>query len=184
MNRRDAVKRVATIVGGTLTIPAAAGILSGCEADTSPDWIPEFFSVEQADLVAEIADLIIPDTDTPGAKAALVHRLIDRLMAQHFDKKHQDHFLAGLDAINQAGGAPFLSLDQEKQVSTLMAAEQEALGKRNTSPKPFFLMMKELTLLGYFTSEAGASQALTYVHIPGNYDGCVPLQEGQKAWAT
>lgn len=181
MNRRDAVKQVAILVGGALSVPAVAGILQGCEADTRPDWIPEFFSIEQSDLVAEIAELIIPATDTPGAKDVLVHRLIDKLFVVHFPKAEQDHFLAGLDAINQVGGKPFLSLDKQTQTSILLQAEQD---EKKQTGKPFMRMMKELTLLGYFTSEAGASQVLEYLHIPGNFEGCVPMKPGQKAWAV
>jgi hypothetical protein len=44
--------------------------------------------------------------------------------------------------------------------------------------------MYELTCLGYYTSEIGATKALKYVHIPGKYEACIPLQPGQKAWAT
>lgn len=51
-------------------------------------------------------------------------------------------------------------------------------------PHHYFKMMKELTLLGYFTSEIGATKALRYVAVPGHYDGCVPYKKGDKAWAT
>ncbi|MEZ4826630.1 MAG: gluconate 2-dehydrogenase subunit 3 family protein [Bacteroidia bacterium] len=184
MNRRDAVKQVAILVGGALSVPAVAGILQGCEADTRPDWIPEFFTIEQADLVAEIAECIIPATDTPGAKDALVHRLIDKLMHLHFLQEDQERFTAGLQAINEAGGKPFLTLDKETQTEILLSAEKDARTAASSDGKPFFPMMKELTLLGYFTSEQGASQTLEYLHIPGNFEGCIPLKPGQKAWAV
>ena len=56
--------------------------------------------------------------------------------------------------------------------------------KKENDPKPYFRMMKELTLLGYFTSKEGATQALRYVAVPGHYEGCVPYKKGDKAWAT
>jgi hypothetical protein len=54
-----------------------------------------------------------------------------------------------------------------------------------TTDKPahYFRMMKELALLGYFTSEIGATQALRYVESPGRFDPCVPYKPGEKAWA-
>lgn len=55
--------------------------------------------------------------------------------------------------------------------------------KQVVPPVPFFKLMKELTLLGYFTSEAGAKNALAYVAIPGRYEGCVKMTPGQKVWA-
>jgi hypothetical protein len=45
-------------------------------------------------------------------------------------------------------------------------------------------MLKELTLLGYFTSETGYTQALRYAETPGRYDPCVPYEEGEPAWAN
>jgi hypothetical protein len=56
--------------------------------------------------------------------------------------------------------------------------------KTDEDPKHYFRMMKELTLLGYFTSEIGATQALRYVAVPGKYEGCVPYKKGDRAWAT
>lgn len=55
--------------------------------------------------------------------------------------------------------------------------------KKEVLVVPFFKLMKELTLLGYFTSEVGAKNALAYVAIPGRYDGCVKMTPGQKVWA-
>jgi len=51
------------------------------------------------------------------------------------------------------------------------------------SPTHYFRMMKELTLLGYFTSEIGCKQAQRYAETPGRYDPCVPYKPGDKAWA-
>ena len=50
-------------------------------------------------------------------------------------------------------------------------------------PNRYFRMMKELALLGYFTSAIGATQALRYVEQPGRYDPCVPYKPGEKLWA-
>ncbi len=51
-------------------------------------------------------------------------------------------------------------------------------------PAHYFKMMKELTLLGYFTSEIGATRAQRYIESPGRYDPCVPYAPGEKAWAA
>ena len=56
--------------------------------------------------------------------------------------------------------------------------------KEKEDPNHYFRMMKELTLLGYFTSKVGATQALRYLPVPGRYDGCVPYKKGERAWAT
>ena len=56
--------------------------------------------------------------------------------------------------------------------------------KKETDPTHYFKMVKELTLLGFFTSEVGATKALRYVAVPGKYEGCIPYKKGDKAWAT
>ena len=94
----------------------------------------------------------------------------------------------------------FMKASPEEQIALLTASEKESMdeltkigderkkaqgaGKAFEEPGvPFFRLMKELTLLGYFTSEQGAQQALVYVPVPGRYDGCIDLKPGQKAWA-
>ncbi len=70
----------------------------------------------------------------------------------------------------------------------LVALDKEAKDymskKKPEDPTHYFRMMKELTLWGYFTSEAGATKALRYVAVPGKYEGCIPYKKGDKAWAT
>jgi hypothetical protein len=73
----------------------------------------------------------------------------------------------------------------ESEKSTEAKKKFTEAGKEYTDDQgvPFFKLVKELTLLGYFTSEPGATLALDYVPVPGRYDGCIDLKPGQKAWA-
>lgn len=189
MDRREALKRVSWLVGGSVSAPLAAAVLGGCqtEPDTATDWTPQFLSAEQDALVAEVTELIIPATDTPGAKDVLVHRLIDHLLATCYPEADQQRFVEGLAQLEadaeQAYGDPFVELTTEQQTEILTQTEARDQQKEGLA---FFPMMKELTLLGYFSSEPGATQALEYKLVYGRYDGCVPLQEatGGKAWAN
>jgi hypothetical protein len=63
-------------------------------------------------------------------------------------------------------------------------AKEYQAAKQKDDPSHYFTLMKQLTLLGYFTSEIGATQALRYEAVPGRYEGCVPYKKGDKAWAT
>lgn len=69
---------------------------------------------------------------------------------------------------------------QENEKSSLEKAQDKS---KNAPPKHYFRMIKELTLLGYFTSEIGQTQALRFNMVPGRYEGCVPYKKGDKAWA-
>ena len=189
MDRREALKRVSWLVGGSVSAPLAAAVLGGCrtEPDTATDWSPQFLSAEQDAMVAEVAELIIPATDTPGAKDVMVNRLIDHLLATCYSPEDQQRFVVGLTQLEAdaeaACGEPFMKLTPEQQTEILTNTEASAQQEEGTS---FFPMIKELTLLGYFTSEPGATQTLKYQLVYGRYDGCVPLEEatGGKAWAT
>jgi gluconate 2-dehydrogenase gamma chain len=196
MNRREALQQVAWLMGGTISAPAVLGILNGCSAKQDENWQPVFLTSERAALVAEVAEIIIPRTDTPGAKDIGVAALIDRMLKDVYPTTDQERFIVGLDAFDAKArtqfGRPFLSLEQDAQrdlirttTETAMAAERAHVGT-DPLPRPFILMTRELTLLGYFTSQAGASKVLQYNPVPGPYHGCIPLTEAGsgKTWAT
>jgi len=194
MDRREALKRTAWIMGGAVSAPAILGILKGCKAKPTLDWKPSFLSEEQGILVSQVAEIIIPKTDTPGAKEAGVPGFIDQLLKEVYTKEDQDNFINGLKAFSDEAtkqhGDPFVDLSAEKQVE-FVTAQHDAAVKANKEtkpapPRPFILTLKELTMLGFFTSQPGATQVLQYEAVPGAYKGCIPLSEAGngKTWAT
>jgi gluconate 2-dehydrogenase gamma chain len=194
MDRREAIKRTALLMGGVVSASAIAGVLNGCAAKPSIDWKPVFLSKDQANIVSEIAEIIIPKTDTPGAKDTGVPAFIDMMLKDVYAKEDQNRFLAGLKAFDEdakkSKGDSFADLDAEQQTAFVKQKHDEAIqAEKNEKPapkRPFILMMKELTMLGFFTSEAGATQVLQYDPVPGAYKGCIPLSEAGngKTWAT
>jgi hypothetical protein len=198
MKRRDALSRVALLMGGTLSAPTMLAFLEGCKSSTETSSAITFpFTAEQKSLVSEVAEIIIPKTDTPGAKDANVGEFIETMIKDCYAAKDQNRFAAGLKELEEKN---FLKASPEEQTSMLNAMEKatiEELAKTKEEKKkyteagkeytdagvPFFRLFKELTLLGYFTSEEGATKALEYVPVPGRYDGCIDLTPGQKAWA-
>lgn len=211
MNRRDAMQRVAILMGGALSAPTMVAMLEGCKTATDAATSGFSFSTDYKALVAEIAEVIIPKTDTPGAKEAGVGPFIETMLRDCYSEAQQKHFVAGLDALTakakEAGGS-YADLAADKKIAVLKALEADAKAetetnnkkaeakvidaetglekkstKKDETPTPFFNLMKELTLFGYFTSEPGCKQALAYLPIPGRYEGCTTLEPGQKAWA-
>ena len=79
----------------------------------------------------------------------------------------------------EAGGSPFADLTAAQQ--TALLTKYDAAG---APQKLFFITLRELTTIGYFTSKSGATIALRYDPVPGPYLGCVPLKEIGRAWAT
>jgi len=208
MDRREAILRVATLTGMSFSAPLLAGLLTSCESKTKAtekENVTRVISGKHKTMVEEIAERIIPTTDTPGAKEAKVPEFILLTLADCYAMADQDRFFQGLDALDvqakKTYNNSFLDLRHEEQTSLLKQVEKKAKdeaialkkkedevkleGKETEPAQPsFFAMMKELTVLGYFSSEIGATQALHYVHVPGSYNGCTDLEPNQKTWAT
>jgi hypothetical protein len=109
-----------------------------------------------------------------------------------YDETNQKIFVEGLTKLQEASekqfSKGFMNLDaaQRKELLTALDKEQKdyTSKKKSEDPPHYFRLMKELTLLGYFSSEVGATQALRYLPVPGKYEGCIPYKKGDKAWAT
>jgi hypothetical protein len=109
-----------------------------------------------------------------------------------YEDKDQKIFIDGMSAIDKISekthGHGFMKASPEQRTSLLTAVDKEQKSynsaKKEGDPNHYFTLMKQLTLLGYFSSEIGATQALRYVAIPGRYEGCIPYKKGDKAWAT
>jgi gluconate 2-dehydrogenase gamma chain len=193
MNRREALQRAAWVLGYTISVPTMSAVLNGCTAKPELGFTPSFLTADQAALVAEVSEIIIPKTDTPGAKDVGVPQFIDTLVRDCYKKEDQENFLKGLDEFDKgakdAYGDAFVDLDAEKQVEYVtkvhsdMIAATKGVDMRD-KPRPFMHSMKELTVVGFFTSEPGATQVLQYEPVPGAYKGCIPLAEVGKTWAT
>ncbi len=175
MNRREAIQKATLMLGGVMAAPLMAGAMG--QVTNFGESLK--VSAEQEALLAEVADIIIPTTGTPGAKAAGVEKFIVRVMRDCYEKADQEKFYAGLaklDIDSQAKfGKGFVALD--------LAQKNEMVKQSTIDNKAFFILMKSLTVTGYFTSEIGATKALDYLPIPGRFDACVPMKAGQKAWA-
>jgi gluconate 2-dehydrogenase gamma chain len=194
MDRREALKRTAWLMGGMISAPAIMGVLKGCQSKPGLNWKPEFLTQDQATIVSQISEIIIPKTDSPGAKEVGVPGFIDQVLKEVYSKEDQDRFLNGLQAFDEEAkkvyGDSFAELEDDQQKELVKKTHDPAIdADRNTipaPPRPFILMMKELTMLGFFTSEVGATQVLQYDPVPGAYKGCIPLSEAGngKTWAS
>lgn len=171
-----------------------SAILGGCSSSGSGSFSPRTLSDVQNQLVTVISELIIPETDTPGAKAAGVNRFIDHMLTEWNTEEERDQFLNGLDHVDEVSATEFdktfLELNGADQTRVLELLEQEAQDQPvdvpdagGTGTSHFFPMMKEYTIVGYYTSEIGASRELKTNIIPGHYDGCMPYEKIGRAWS-
>jgi gluconate 2-dehydrogenase gamma chain len=200
MNRREALQRTALVMGYTISAPLAAAVLKGCTPKPEVGFVPTFLNEDQARLISALSETILPRTDTPGAIDAGVPGFIDDIVATVYSAEQKKNFTDGLAALaGQAKteiGDDFIDATPQQRLDFVRKVNTDVLSANSANQsegwwaagtgrnKPFFLELKELTILGFFTSEAGATQVLQYNQVPGPFKGCVPLTEVGKAWAT
>ncbi len=138
---------------------------------------------QQNETVATIAELIIPETDTPGAREAGVPAFIDVMLAEWFDDEMRQGFTAALANVDErsraAFGKDFIGCTPQQQAEILQDLDYELARLRDTksdTSKNFFQGMKWLTLTGYYTSEVGATTEQHFRVVPGRYEPCYPLE--------
>ncbi|HUQ08868.1 MAG TPA: gluconate 2-dehydrogenase subunit 3 family protein [Steroidobacteraceae bacterium] len=186
--RREVLRRAAWLLGGAISAPAALAILQGCSAKDAPkaaDWQPKFFKGDEAKVVTAVADIIIPHTDTSGALDANVPAFIDSMMDAVYDADAQARFRSGCaefataNAPGSAGDKAFLEQSREAQTAMVRQALEAAVAA-DTQPRPFIMMARELTLLGFYTSQPGITENMEYQAVPTAYHGCVPVSQMKK----
>lgn len=184
MNRRDALKSVVLMMGGTMI--GASAILTGCAPEHQIKDLN--FSPEDLAFLDEIGETIIPTTDTPGAKATKIGEFMVMMVKDCYDADQQKAFTDGLNSLRKdfksENGKDFMEASAEERLAYLNSMQEKYKASGDSRQPVVINMLKDLTLLGYFTSEIGASQALRFVEAPGRYDGCVGYKKGDKAWAT
>lgn len=190
ITRRDAILRVSSLLGGIALVGQTA-MLTGCERGDEPVPAEGLFSAADIEFLDEIAETILPETSTPGAKAAGVGAFMALMVTDAYSGDEQQLFKKGMRSVNaecdEMHGADFMSVSPAQRLSLLekLDAEQhrQMQDRDDDTPAHYFRMMKELALLGYFTSEIGYMEAMRYMETPGRFDPCTPYAPGEKTWA-
>ena len=207
ITRRDIIQQIAVMLGGTALAGGDRLLAFTFEEDALGQAMTQgvgAFTVADVALLDEIADTILPETSTPGAKAAKTGAFMALMVTDVYTLPLQQVFGDGLRSIDEdcrrVHGMTFMqaapaqrlgvveALDREQQ--RVMDARRPTPSNRApapestaTEPPHYFRMMKELTLLGYFTSEVGCTKALRYIESPGRFDPCAPHAPGDRAWS-
>jgi hypothetical protein len=183
LSRREAVIHLATLMGATVVGPRlAAASFDLAQAGA--------FSTADVALLDEIGETIIPATDIPGAKAVGIGRFLAMMMADCYTPAEQQALRDGIGRLTagytQRFGGTFATGSAANRTTYLNDLDREQKAYHlNLAPEAqphYFRVIKELTILGYFSSEVGATQALRYAEVPGGYDGNAPYKRGQRAW--
>jgi hypothetical protein len=182
-------------LGGTLSASVTAAMASGAVAGPRRTAVAgSLLTAEQRELTATLTELFIPATDTPGAIGAGVPAFVEQVVTDWYRPDERTAFLAGLTALaaeaQRRHGKAVAECTPSEQAALLEWSLQQAGDYRpaqfRTAPDthaPFFWQLRELTIVGYYTSQVGATAELRYVPIPGRYDGDYPFAEIGRAWS-
>ncbi|MFZ1750137.1 MAG: gluconate 2-dehydrogenase subunit 3 family protein [Saprospiraceae bacterium] len=189
MDRREILKVTSLFLGYTLTIGTTSAILGGCKAETSSDWIPKTLSSDEANLLAEICETILPKTDTPGAKDALCHRYIDSLLTNFYPPEKQKYFIQSLKVFDEKSKIKYnkafvaLTPSEKEEILGILVAESKEYTDETGEKPHIFKAIKDATVSGYFSSEVGAKGGLcSFLPVPGPYEGCIDYSTVGKAY--
>jgi hypothetical protein len=201
IDRREAIRRVSALLGGAALV-GGKSLLAACERASFPlqEATLGDFTAKDIAFLDEIAETILPATKTPGAKAARAGAFMALMVTDSYWPAEQRTFREGMrkvdDAMRKANGLSFMSATPMQRSAVLAALDLEQKREmdareaeappgeaRAGRPVHYFRMMKQLALLGYFTSEVGCTQALRYVESPGRFDPCIEYTPGEPAWA-
>lgn len=197
MNRREILKITATLLGAGLSGSLSQSVIAGLLPTDQP--ARAAFDQRTRGMVAVLAELIIPKTDTPGAIEAGAPAFIEMMVGDWFYDSERRIFFEGLAALDdfcrQQYRKDFMACDEAQRIEALQDAEKKAAAYKSDAPMfdisqkfvdsntPFFTKLKELTVVGYFTSEVGSKQALSYNPMPMRYDGDVDFAETGREWS-
>ena len=179
ITRREAIRRASLILGVAITPSLVTGVLHAQVDARARQSRPAYLNAKQFETAGAIAERILPRTDTPGAQDVGVPAFIDLMYGKYMNDEEQRVFAAGLAEVEAAAGGSFPRLPPTRQDEVLTKIAVAAQNREKT----FFHLIKELTLLGYFTTETVGKKVLHYDPIPGRYVGCVPIAEvGNVSW--
>src|SRR5229473_5251188 len=221
INRREAIRRVSALLGGVAFVGGSDLLAAVEKAGSAAARAPGRFSAQDVAFLDEIAETILPETKTPGAKAAKTGAFMALMVTDCYSPAEQKAFLDGMrkvdEATRKANNVAFMAATPAQRLALLTALDHEqkrvmdareaadrkrkglspgtgadaeanaestpgAVGVAETNtrePAHYFRMMKELALLGYFTSKIGYTQAMRYVEAPGRFDPCIPYTPGE-----
>lgn len=192
LSRREIIRR-ALVLAGAGSLIGSSTLLAACATNMQRDQaeMSTTFTKLQIQWLDEVAETILPETDTPGAKAAQVGGFIAIMVVDTYSPEERKMFRAGMESLEEEcrreWGVGFVAANQSQRLTLLERLDLEqknhADNKTPDAPSHYFSMIKQLTVVGYFTSEIGYKQALRYVESPGRFDPCVEYKAGERAWA-
>lgn len=179
MDRRTALKSLGLMFGTSLIPPLKAAI----DNDFDPIMLTgaDIFTANQRADIEALSEIILPETDTPGASEAQVLNYIESMLQEWYSLEHRKTFMDGLEYFqNQCfllSKKHFNELKKELQLDLIVSLNTGIDRPNYNDYANFFEEMRQLTITGYYTSEIGMTIERHYLPIPGKYDGAYPYNK-------
>jgi hypothetical protein len=190
MDRRKVLKNIGSGIGAITLTPSVVCIFQSCQTEVS--YTPVFISKDDFEMLSNIMELIIPQTEIPGAKELKLPEFLDSYVNAVFSSKRKLEFEEGFAAFKIRA----IELSEKEKVSQLSIKNLDAqltkylrfkgaLPKEEQLAAKFANELRDLTVNAFKTNEFIGENVLAYSPIPGDYRGCVDLMEttGGKAWS-
>ena len=203
MDRRTLLKNTAILLGGIASSSVTRAVLAGVDGRVAIE--KPIFTAIQREKCSLLAEMIIPQTDTPGAIEAGVPHFLEVMVSDWYTDREREVFFTGLESLDQycmdSFDQRFLACTVDQRIDALEQAEKDSEGyqaeaggmtgegegslaaPKEDEDKPFFSKIKELTVLGYYTSEVGARQELLYDPMPMEYKD-IEFAEVGRQWSS
>lgn len=179
MLRRDMLRGLLALSGVT-----AVAALSSCSSTVVDTALVHTYDAKHQALLRRLVDLIIPDTESPGAIAAGVPEKMERVLLQWMGEPERKEWIEGFTALaTELDVNAFLALNPNDQAAVLRQWDIAAFGADHQR-YAFYRKFKREVATAYYRTEAGASEELKYLATPGDWKPCVPYSDIGKAWAV
>lgn len=179
MDRREVMRGLAVMFGAELMLPIRAAIAQGVDPVNLTG--ATLFEGSMHEETAALVDIIIPETDSPGAREAGVADFIEFMLQEWYPAKDREKFLRGMTSLReyclQQYQQVFSALEPDDQVRVIAALQDGQAGNFDDGSREFFTHAKQLTIFGYYTSEIGMTVERRYLPVPGSYDGAYPYDK-------
>lgn len=191
MNRRKFLR--GSLIAGSLSVLGLGGYKI-YSVFHKPDYN---YLLQNKTFIAEVCETLLPRTDTPGAKDAKVEDFVIHYTQNIIEASEANTFIDGLKFINRYCNSNFnagyVNCSHKNRLEAIHAADSLKIFKKypiltkvrnRLIGRNFVHLLKDMTAIGYCTSEVGATRGLAYEHIPVKFIACMPLKNGQRSWAT
>jgi len=180
ITRREAIQRAALLLGFALSPSILTGVM---QAQPASGRQSRYLSPRQLDIAGAIIDRILPRTDTPGALDVGVLVFVDLMYGEFMTEEERRRFVSGIELVESASLSAYQTRYGRLELALRERILQAVAEASADQEKPFYLQIKELAIVGYFTSEEVAKNILRHEPIPGPFQGCIPLSEvGTATW--